>query len=469
MFKKALIIILLILAFSVRLYKFSSPIADWHSFRQADTASVTRNFVNNGINLLDPHYHDLSDIQSGKVNPQGYRLVELPIYNSLSAAAFYLTGKMNLSIEETQRLISIVCSLLSGLIIFAITKKLTKSFSASIFAMSFFLFLPFNIFYSRTILPEPMAVLFMVLALYFIIQQQFIIAGLPLALGLLLNPYTALLLFPVILYYFFHKSYFKLHKSFFKIIFFGIISLTPFIAWRLWIGQHPEGIPASDWLFNGGNIRFRPAWFRWLFDERIAKLILGSFGLIPLFLGFAYKKESYQKVAIALSLGVIFYFSVIARGNVQHDYYQVLIIPFLAIISGVGCHYIANFIFDSKLLAITAVIILSAFTFGFSGYQVIEYYKVNNPVIMTAGKYVDQTLPKDAIIIAPYTGDTAFLYQTARSGWPTEVYDVSKVKSLVAPRPLYLVSVNFDTYTNMMIKKYPIIFKNDLFVILNLN
>jgi len=40
-FEYLLLSIILILGFTVRLYKIGNPIADWHSWRQADTASVT--------------------------------------------------------------------------------------------------------------------------------------------------------------------------------------------------------------------------------------------------------------------------------------------------------------------------------------------------------------------------------------------------------------------------------------------
>ena len=39
---------------AVRLYKITSPIGDWHSWRQADTSAVTRNFVKYGSDLLHP-------------------------------------------------------------------------------------------------------------------------------------------------------------------------------------------------------------------------------------------------------------------------------------------------------------------------------------------------------------------------------------------------------------------------------
>jgi hypothetical protein len=77
-----------VLAFSLRLYHFTQPIADWHSWRQADTAAVTRNFVRNGIDVLHPIYDDLSNVQSGIYNPKGYRFVEFPIYNVITATAY---------------------------------------------------------------------------------------------------------------------------------------------------------------------------------------------------------------------------------------------------------------------------------------------------------------------------------------------------------------------------------------------
>ena len=309
----------------------------------------------------------------------------------------------------------------------------------------------------------------MVLSLWFLLNYSFLLASIPLAIAILLKPYTALLLFPVIAYLLLHKSYIFNRISFLNTLFFGIVTLTPFILWRLWISHHPEGIPASNWLFDGGNIRFRPAWFRWLFDERLAKLILGSFGVIPLFLGFTYKKENSQKILITLALGILLYFSVIARGNVQHDYYQVLTIPFITIIAGIGFYYIFRFTFSSQLISLMSVGMILAATLAFSWYGIKGYYQINNPVIIEAGEVVNNLLPADATVIAPYTGDTAFLYQTHRSGWPTEIYNVAEIKKLVSPRPVYLVSVNYDNYTNMMINKYQVVLKNDKFVILDLN
>src|ERR1051326_9616750 len=93
-FKKSeLFILFLILVggFIVRLYRFNGPVADWHSWRQADTSAVSRNVVNEGFNLLYPKFDDLSNVPSGIYdNPNGYRFVEFPMYNVFQAGLFVL-------------------------------------------------------------------------------------------------------------------------------------------------------------------------------------------------------------------------------------------------------------------------------------------------------------------------------------------------------------------------------------------
>ena len=214
--KILLVITILLIGFFVRCYKINGPIADWHSFRQADTASVTRNYLNNGLDLLRPTYHDLSNIQSGQENPHGYRMVEFPIYNYLSLSVHHLLTFFNqdITIEFSSRITSILASLIAGVFLYLFAFKLTKSFLASIIVLSVYLFLPFNIYYSRAILPESTANMFMVCAIYFF-NINVIISAIFFALAILVKPYTSLLAFPLLAYF----SYLKLSKGNFKINF----------------------------------------------------------------------------------------------------------------------------------------------------------------------------------------------------------------------------------------------------------
>ncbi len=266
------------------------------------------------------------------------------------------------------------------------------------------------------------------------------------------------------------------------------LAVLPFILWRLWISQFPQGIPVSNWLLNNGNtttfpnwyhgynltflnklVALRPHWWYWLFQDRVGNLILGTYGVIPLFLGLAYRRKQSQSVAISLILGIILYFIIIAQGNIQHDYYQVLIIPSLSIICGLGYFYIYQIIFKSYFLKISSIIFIFALSTYFSYDRVIEYYKINNQNIITAGQKVDQITPSNSIIIAPYNGDTALLYQTNRFGYPIEIYNFNNIKTEFPNRPIYFVSPNFDNYTNSVIKQFPTLYRNDQYIILEIS
>ena len=97
------------------------------------------------------------------------------------------------------------------------------------------------------------------------------------AASLLLKPFTGFLFIPLG-WMIYEKYGFKaLLKP--SLYLWAALSLLPFLLWRLWINQFPEGIPASLWLFNDQGIRFKGAFFYWLFAERISKLILGYWGV----------------------------------------------------------------------------------------------------------------------------------------------------------------------------------------------
>lgn len=484
--QKVTIIIIFVLGFWVRLYKINNPIADWHSHRQADTASVTNLYLQNGLDLLHPKYHDLSDVQSGKENPQGYRMVEFPVYNLICFTNYKIVSifSKNISYEVVYRFTSIIISLTSALFIFLLVKKLTDNFFASAICLSSFLFIPFNIYYSRAILPEPLAILFSITTLYFFAKNK-IISAIFFALGILIKPYIAIILFPFLLFLSLQKISLK---KLIPLFIFSIISLIPFIAWRIWIHQFSEGIPSALWLLNNSNskivndwwhglhidwinkiIAFRPHWINWLFAERIGKLILGIYGSIFVFLGLNYKKNTTQNFTTLTFIGILFYFIIIAQGNIQHDYYQNLIMPFISIYFGLGIYYIYDIMFHQKITAWFVILPILGLSLFFSWNQIKGYYQINNGNIIQVGEIVNKTLPLNAIVIAPYQGDTAFLYQTRRTGYPTEIYNFSEISKLTPNNPHFLVSLNNDTYTNKMAHQYQTVVKNNEYIILNLD
>ncbi len=454
-----LLSLILALAILLRLYKIDNPIADWHSFRQADTASVTAEFVKHGVNFLVPTYHDLSNIQSGVDNPHGFRMVEAPIFNLLHLGVYTITPSLGLDLSG--RLTSVILSLISILLLFLIARRLFDN-KIALYSAFFISVLPFSVYYSRTVLPESLLISALLLSFYLLLisggrKSLICLSALSLAISVLTKPYALFFILPHLLYFLSQLRTKKISLLWPAVYF--LLALLPFVYWRYHLTLYPAGIPASDWLYNKDGIRFRPAWFRWLFGERIGQLILGIYLTPFFFLGLSKKLTANFLYVLLWGAGILLYFSVIAGGNVQHDYYQAVTVPFICLLLGLGL----NQFFTSKTkILVSSVAIITAL--GLSAYTIKGWYQINNYAIVEAGLAADRLLPEDAKVIAPYNGDTAFLYQTRRTGWPIGYY----IDDKIAKGAQYYVSVNFDDETNSLMKKYPVIEKNDQFVIVKL-
>ncbi|MBI2032410.1 MAG: glycosyltransferase family 39 protein [Candidatus Levybacteria bacterium] len=463
--------------FIFRLYRFDNPIAEWHSWRQVDTSSVSRVFVEEGFDLLHPKYHDLSNVPSGKNNPEGYRFVEFPIYNLLQGGLFKLVGL--LSLEEWGRLITIFSSLSSLLFIYLILSKHQGRISGLIAAF-FFGFLPFSIYYGRVVLPDTMTAAGVLGGIYFFdlwssaekerksFKKTFpllILATSFTALAFLLKPFAGFFTLPMF-YLAFDRFGFKALIKW-QLYFFLVLAILPVIGWRLWMLQYPEGIPWASWLLNLGDIRFKGAFFYWLFADRIGRLILGYWGIVIFAAGFLLKTKKplffYSFVISSLA-----YFTVIARGNVQHDYYQIMILPTIVIFMGLGGEFLLSKLrnIGSKFGGIIIFSISTVFCLMFGWYFVRDYFNINNGAIINAGLEVDRIIPKDAKIIANYGGDTTLLYQTKRKGWASLQGELWQMRDMGAG---YLLMVNPTPADFEFAKGYKIVKATSEYALFDLN
>lgn len=461
---------ILILAFLVRLYKINRPIGDWHSWRQADTAAVARNFIKDGYNPFIPRYDDMSTQANGLDNPQRYRFVEFPIFNSLIAAVWVFTG-----VSETYaRLVTVFITLVSTILLYF----LVRHFSAwQVAALSSFFFatIPYNVFYSSTILPGPIMVMG-ILGLYLSFAKWLqndtnwgwgILSILFANLAILSWPIALFFMLPVV-----YLAFDKYKLSTFRNInlwIFACFALLPFIVWRIWMTQFPSGIPNWQFLINEGNIRFKGAFFRWLIVERMGKLILTIGGFTLFTLGILKKSENKEKLFYYFWLAsAAIYFIVFASGNVRHDYYQVPFVPIAAIFMAQGTKILIQLPaqFFNRLIGLVLAIALVVSIFAFGYFEIRGYYWINKPQIVKAGKAADKLLPQDAIVIAPYNGDAAFLYQTNRHGYPIVDRPLEK---FIDQGTKYLISVDVaDPGIQNLTKNCKVIQKDPDYVIIEM-
>jgi len=322
-------------------------------------------------------------------------------------------------------------------------------------------------------MPDPTFVSLSIISLYWCVRwvesaklKHGLVMTLILALAILVKPYAIFILIPIIYWLYLNRGlkYLKTRSVYTPLL----LSLFPFLLWRLHLFLHPEGSFASLWLLNGDHIRFTGAFFRWIIFERLNRLIFATGGFVlfvlGLFVSHLKKKSSFFFV---WTLAIFLYICVFAKGNVQHDYYQLPLLAPGSVMIAIGSIFLIK-LGKTKLqkiinsLMVTALLVLSL---AFGWYEVRGFFNINNPAIVEAGQAADQLLPKDAIVIAPYQGDPAFLYQTNRHGWPVG----GNLDERIKDGANYYITTSRDDEYIALIEKYPIIKETDQYSIIKLS
>jgi hypothetical protein len=141
--------------------------------------------------------------------------------------------------------------------------------------------------------------------------------------------------------------------------------------------------------------------------------------------------------------------------------------PTLAIMAGLGIDYAIRL--ATTWYAKLATVLFMSFTIvlglALSWYELQGFFWVNNRAMVAAGVKVDQIVPQDALVIAPLMGDTAFLFQTNRRGWPIGGAIDDKIKKGAS----YYVTTTKDSEYQELVKQYSLVEDNDQFSIIKLS
>jgi len=472
--KNTILFFIIFLGLILRLYKIDIPLADHHSWRQADTAAVARNFIKEGWTFLKPHIDNMVPLHPGVPNNGRLFLVEPPIYNSIVAGFYSVLGVK----IRWARLVSIFFSLGSIVFLYLLAEKYFGE-KVGLLSAFFYAILPYNIFYSRVVLPEPMIIFFTLGMFWFcirwletdsILHSTFYILFSTLSFSQ--KSFPLFLLLPLA-YLIFNKFKLKAFSQW-KLFLWLAVAFASFVLWRWWISHFPEGIPANLWLFNENNIRFKGAFFYWIFAERIGKLILGYWGLPLLVLGLVLKPKREGWFFHLWLLAILIYITVFAAGNVTHDYYQIPLIPIFCIFMAKGTDLL---LFErleifSRSFCILIFAFCIFFMFAFGWYEVRGFYNIQSGVDL-AGEVVDSQTPKDTLVITGDSNDATLLYNTNRWGWTAgfaSPYPNSKetIETLKKQGAGIYVATKFDKnseFGKYMTNNYRVLGETDQYVI----
>lgn len=466
--KFALVFTLLALGAWARTYRLNFPLADWHSWRQADTAAVARNFATDRFNLLYPQSDSLLALNSFKLeNPDRLFINEFPLYNATVALIYKQFGVNHVY----GRVVSIITSLLGAYFLYLLVNKLL-GYKVALLTLFYYLLLPYNVYYSRVFMPDPTFAAFSIIALYFCVRwveskklSQGLIMALFFALATLLKPYAVFMAIPM--FYWVIRSWGKRTFTTPSTYLLAILSLLPLMLWRYHVYLNPEGTFASKWLLNGGQIRFTGAFFRWIIFDRMNRLVFATGGFVLFVVGLFtshFKKKT--SLFFVWTLAIFLYITIFAKGNVNHDYYQLPLVAPGSVLVALGAFELIKLGKTKISRAINSIFVtfLVLISLAFGWFEVRGFFNINNMPIVNAGKKIDEITESDALVIAPYMADPAFLYQTNRSGWPIGG-DIDH--KIIQGADYYVTTSKNDEY-NELLGRYGVLYESDEFAIIKL-
>jgi 4-amino-4-deoxy-L-arabinose transferase-like glycosyltransferase len=446
--------------FIIRMFGITdAPLENAHSWRQALTNMMARNFLDTGPNLFYPTI-DMHGEKSGIIAS------EFPFFSYLIYAFSYVFGYAH----WYGRLINLVVSSL-GLfyfykLIFGLIDKKT-AFNATIVLL-------FSIWFahSRKIMPDTFSVSLVIIGLYF--GYNYLKEGIKLSLlwfflfcslGMLCK-IPASSLFSVVAVVIFIKSV-PIGR---RIILNIVAALSAGVVYLWYFNWVPYLLFTYKFqLFFPKNYQVGTSEIAPLIPELLEKFYFSALcsflafgcclvGLILLFI-----RKGWLLQFGLLIVGFIFGVFIIKTGSVfpTHSYYIIPFVPIMALAAGY---------FISKLPVKYAKIVLVIIGIeGFANQQHDFFIKDNQYYKLGLEDKLDHTIPKKELIIINGGESPQDIYFAHRKGWTVEPQSISNldyIDSLSSVGAKYLI-VDLHNY-NFKLEQYPKLFEDKDYTIYRL-
>lgn len=428
--RRILVCILFIAIFAIRLIYIQNPPLDYSSWRQVDTDSIARNFVEYRFNIFFPTLNYDGPMPN-------YVQLELQITTFIIAILYKVFG-MSIILG---RLVPIVFFMGSCYYLYSCVKK-KSGINVAIMSLLFYGILPINIAYSRNIMPESALLFFSTGAVYYFIlyvdrnKPRFYILSVIFTTLAVLTKVPAVIIGVPMIYLVFQKYGTQVFKKWY-IYLFPVISLTiPYIyfSWLATVAEQNfvNGIGSTLILPNFLSAITKGETLRYL-SEQFSLKIFTIPGIILFSIGLFIKKGRDEYFYFAWLLGAALH--VIFIDAVIHlDYYLIIITPIISVFMG----YAGAAILFSKrymyfLYISLIIIILNDYIF------LKEIYKPQYEYI-EIGEHVSETTSKDALIIIG-KDSPELLYTSDRKGWRLygDMLTPSNIEKLIGEGAAYFI------------------------------
>jgi hypothetical protein len=318
---------LLALAAGLRLLNLTNPPLDFHAWRQLRAATIARGMYYEMLPSADP------DTRREAIRlSKSFEVLEPRIFERLVAWTYYLTGGERLWIA---RLYAILYWLVGGAGVYALARRLT-SVDGALIALSCFLFLPYGVAASRSFQPDPMMVMWVILAAYALYRWSektswvwAILAGLFAGLAILIKVFAVYPVAASTLCVVLSTRPLKRAWQDTQVwVMGGLMILIPGLYYILQVGYLAPGYLSAWW---GGfrelliTPRFYIVWLRTLDVLMTLPILLAGLAGVLLLTGKG------RALLLGLWAGYALIGLTVPSLIITHDYYNLILIPVVAL------------------------------------------------------------------------------------------------------------------------------------------
>lgn len=416
----AALLAVLVLAAGLRLIHVDAPVIGQHAWRQADTAAMARNFVEEEFNPLHPR------VDWRGAGP-GYVECEFPAYQFALAAIYRVVGVR----ETAGRLLSLLLSLITIGFLYGLI-RLAADRSTALWSSFFFAIAPMPVFFGRAIMPESLLVACCAASLYGFVRWSrsggmlaLAGSGLAITLACLIKPHTLYLGLP--LAWLAHRRHGW--RAFTRPDLLACVVLV-FGALTLWYAhahslQRQTGLSVGVWGYGSdkwGNWDLILTWAFWhrILVSWLAHPYLMYLG-VPVFLWSLLSRPAGdgEGVMRCWLAGLLIATLVVARGTFVHNYY--LLPATLPLSYYLGKAYArglsragpGRWVRAGLWVALAGMVTVSAsVTRGF-----LRREDTRTSSVLRLAQAVRREVPRGALVVAVDEGDPTLLYLSHRKGW----------------------------------------------------
>jgi 4-amino-4-deoxy-L-arabinose transferase-like glycosyltransferase len=406
---RRLAIAVAIVAVGVRLIAIQQPFVDNWSWRQADVASIARNFYTNGFHFAYPQIDWAGDAA-------GYVGTEFPILPFIAAICYKAVGVH----EWIGRLQTILFFAASLPFFYLLVRRLFGP-AAAAWALVFYSFAPVNVVASRAFMPDVPSLSLAIAALYLLVRWRdtnrsglLFASAVLVSLSLLIKLPTAVIGAPILCLFLEKngRAAFKRAETWW----FAAIALLPAAAWY-W---HAHNVAATYYpyhMFGAGGVRLMsPGWYAKIAVETATSTLTPALFALGVLGVWATRNRKEARLFHWWLVAMLLFIIVVGWGN-RHQWYRLPLVPIFAALG--GCALVdpserarAR---GAAFAGPAAALLLLFLTWSYR--YAAHLYEPSAEPLRKLGLALKAKTAPGALLVAADDGDPTVFYYAERKGW----------------------------------------------------